>query len=65
MAPLPIDDRGKEERLKAALWYSVGQTIDAIGLAHDINASPHFIGAMSEMLWSQIGMYAQQRLEGQ
>jgi hypothetical protein len=51
----PTDDAEKEERLKAALWYSVGQTIDSVSLSKDINATPHFIGAMSEMLWAQIG----------
>ena len=51
----PANDAEKEERLKAALWYSVGQTIDSISLDKDINATPHFIGAMSEMLWAQIG----------
>ena len=55
MAPQPANDVEKEERLKAALWYSVGQTIDAVAISHDINATPHFIGALSEMLWSQIG----------
>jgi len=52
---VPANDAEKEERLKAALWYSVGQTIDSISLDKDINATPHFIGAMSEMLWAQIG----------
>jgi hypothetical protein len=51
----PTDDAEKEERLKAALWYSVGQTIDSVSLSKHINATPHFIGAMSEMLWAQIG----------
>jgi centromere protein S len=48
-------DAEKQERLKAALWYSVGQTIDSVSLAKDINATPHYIGALSEMLWGQIG----------
>jgi centromere protein S len=51
----PTNDVDKEERLKAALWYSVGQTIDSVSIAKDINATPHFIGALSEMLWGQIG----------
>jgi hypothetical protein len=51
----PATEAEKEERLKAALWYSVGQTIDSVSLSKDINATPHFIGAMSEMLWAQIG----------
>lgn len=58
MAPLQSDP-GKEEQLKAALWYSVGQTIDGVSLAQDINATPHFIGALSEMLWTQIGMLSE------
>lgn len=55
MAPIQTDDANKEERLKAALWYSVGQTVDAVALNQDINATPHFIGGLSEMLWAQIG----------
>jgi centromere protein S len=51
----PTTDAEKQERLKAALWYSVGQTIDSVSLAKDINATPHYIGALSEMLWGQIG----------
>jgi hypothetical protein len=51
----PPTDAEKQERLKAALWYSVGQTIDSVSLAKDINATPHYIGALSEMLWGQIG----------
>jgi len=50
----PPTDAEKQERLKAALWYSVGQTIDSVSLAKDINATPHYIGALSEMLWGQI-----------
>lgn len=53
----PTTDAEKQERLKAALWYSVGQTIDSVSLAKDINATPHYIGALSEMLWGQIGGY--------
>jgi centromere protein S len=51
----PTNDAEKEEKLKAALWYSVGQTIDSVSLSKDINATPHFIGALSEMLWAQVG----------
>jgi centromere protein S len=51
----PPTDAEKQQRLKAALWYSVGQTIDSVSLAKDINATPHYIGALSEMLWGQIG----------
>lgn len=42
------------QRLKSALWYSIGTIIDAISLDQDLNATPHFIGALTELVWSQI-----------
>ena len=50
MAGLEADDQTKEARLKAALWYAMGKTIDAVAVAQDINATPHFIGGLSEMV---------------
>ncbi|GAB7355711.1 hypothetical protein MBLNU459_g6410t1 [Dothideomycetes sp. NU459] len=44
----------KTERLKSALWHAVGNIIDAISLEQDINATPQFIGALTELLWTQI-----------
>lgn len=54
MPGLQADDESKEEKLKAALWYAVGQTVDAVAIAQDFNATPHFIGGLSEMVWAQI-----------
>ena len=48
------EDNVKEESLKAALWYAIGQTVDSVALAQDLNATPHFIGGLSEMVWGQI-----------
>jgi centromere protein S len=45
------DDR---ERLKAALWYAVGQMVDEECLKRNRNATPQFIGALTEMAWTQI-----------
>jgi len=59
MAGLQEDDAEKEGKLKAALWYSVGQTVDAVALSQDLNATPHFIGGLSEMCWAQIETIAQ------
>ena len=53
------DDQSKEEKLKAALWYAMGQTIDSIALAQNLNATPHFIGGLSELVWGQIENVAQ------
>lgn len=53
------DDDTKEEKLKAALWYSIGQTVDSVCVSQDLNATPHAIGALSELVWSQIENVAQ------
>lgn len=45
----------RSQRLKSALWYSIGNTIDAISLEDDVNADSHYIGALTELVWSQIG----------
>ncbi len=52
-------DATKEEKLKAALWYAVGQSVDSVALSQDLNATPHFIGGLSELLWAQIENAAQ------
>lgn len=57
MAPAQSINEQNAEKLRSALWYSVGQTVDAVSIEQDLNATPHFIGALSEMLWAQIGMY--------
>ncbi|KAI9746472.1 MAG: hypothetical protein M1818_000185 [Claussenomyces sp. TS43310] len=44
-----------QERLKAALWFSVGKIVDEESLGMGINATPQFIGALTEMVWAQIG----------
>ncbi|EHK50637.1 uncharacterized protein TrAtP1_011165 [Trichoderma atroviride] len=47
----PEHDR---ERLKSALWYAIGQIVDEESLKRDRNATPQFIGALTEMVWNQI-----------
>ncbi|CAL8578638.1 MHF histone-fold complex component [Xanthoria parietina] len=49
------EDQTVEERLKAALWFSVGKIVDEEALKLGVNASPQFIGALTELLWTQIG----------
>lgn len=48
-------DADREERLKSALWYSIGQYIDEECLTTDVNATPQFIGALTELVYTQIG----------
>ncbi|KAJ4356115.1 MHF histone-fold complex component [Didymosphaeria variabile] len=43
----------REERLKSALWYTIGQFVDNEG-AEDFNATPQFIGALTELVYTQI-----------
>ncbi|WZH45063.1 kinetochore component CENP-S-domain-containing protein [Fusarium acuminatum] len=52
-----VDTTGDEdrERLKAALWYAVGQIVDEESLRRNRNATPQFIGALTELVWTQIG----------
>ncbi|KAG5931667.1 hypothetical protein E4U53_001659 [Claviceps sorghi] len=43
------------QRLKSALWFAVGQIVDEECLRRNRNATPQFIGALTEMVWTQIG----------
>ncbi|KAF1917100.1 kinetochore component CENP-S-domain-containing protein [Ampelomyces quisqualis] len=44
----------REERLKSALWYTIGQYIDEESLSSDTNTTPQFIGALTELVYTQI-----------
>jgi centromere protein S len=56
MADIPEEER--RERLKAALWFSVGKIVDEESVRKNRNATPQFIGALTEMLWTQLGEFA-------
>ncbi|KAI9683204.1 MAG: hypothetical protein M1829_005995 [Trizodia sp. TS-e1964] len=43
-----------QERMKSALWYAIGKIVDSETLALNVNATPQFIGALTEMVWAQI-----------
>jgi hypothetical protein len=42
--------------LKSALWLSIGKIVDEETIKLGVNATPQFIGALTEMVWAQIGM---------
>jgi centromere protein S len=63
MPGLQEDDETKNEKLKAALWYSIGEMVDTLALEQDFNATPHFIGGLAELVWAQIETVAED-LEG-
>lgn len=44
----------KKQRLKAALWYHIGQLVDSEAIELEANATPQFIGALTELVWSQV-----------
>ncbi|KAJ0418521.1 hypothetical protein BJY00DRAFT_314888 [Aspergillus carlsbadensis] len=50
------EDLGLEERLKSALWFSIGKIVDEETIKLGVNATPQFIGALTELVWVQIGM---------
>ncbi len=54
LRPCTITDKYLQ-RLKAALWYSIGKIVDEETLRLGVNATPQFIGALTEMVWAQIG----------
>ncbi|KAI5921367.1 kinetochore component CENP-S-domain-containing protein [Camillea tinctor] len=47
-------DEDVREQLKAALWYAVGKMVDEETLRRNRNVTPQFIGALTEMVWTQI-----------
>ncbi|KAF1811388.1 hypothetical protein P152DRAFT_459785 [Eremomyces bilateralis CBS 781.70] len=55
MAPRAgTDDVSDKERLKSALWYAIGKMVDHEALISGHNATPQFIGALTEMVWTHI-----------
>ncbi|KAK3904303.1 kinetochore component CENP-S-domain-containing protein [Staphylotrichum tortipilum] len=48
------EDDEVRERLKEALWFSIGKIVDQESLARNCNATPQFIGALTDMVWQQI-----------
>lgn len=54
-----MPDIPPDVQLKSALWFVLGQTIDVLSVTpstttHDINATPQFIGALTELVYAQI-----------
>lgn len=54
--PEPVDeDAQMTDRLKSTLWYHVGKLVDEEIINLGVNATPQFMGALTELLWTQIG----------
>ncbi|EEA18711.1 MHF histone-fold complex component [Talaromyces marneffei ATCC 18224] len=48
-----------EERFKSALWLAIGKIVDEETMQLGVNATPQFIGALTEMVWAQIESVSQ------
>ncbi|KAB5563327.1 kinetochore component CENP-S-domain-containing protein [Coniochaeta sp. 2T2.1] len=42
------------ERLKASLWYAIGKIVDEESIKRNRNATPQFIGSLTELVMTQI-----------
>lgn len=43
------------QRLKSALWFTIGKIVDAECVTLHVNATPQFIAALTELVWAQLG----------
>lgn len=43
------------DRLKSTLWYHVGKIVDEETINLGANATPQYIGSLTELVWAQIG----------
>ncbi|CAK7240225.1 MAG: MHF histone-fold complex component [Sporothrix thermara] len=43
-----------EQELKSALWSAVSDLVDQESIKQNRNATPQFIGALTDMVWTQI-----------
>jgi centromere protein S len=48
----------QKQRLKSALWYRIGKIVDEETLKLGVNATPQFIGSLTELTWAQIGRHS-------
>ncbi|KAK4636033.1 Centromere protein S [Fulvia fulva] len=58
MPELTQNNNANEEKLKAALWYSIGKTVDAVALDTNINATPQYIAGLTELVHAKINTAA-------
>lgn len=59
--PEAIDTSDPElgDRLKSTLWYHVGKLVDEETINLGANATPQYIGSLTELVWAQIGELSQ------
>ncbi|RPB22165.1 hypothetical protein L211DRAFT_811172 [Terfezia boudieri ATCC MYA-4762] len=47
-------NEGLRERLKAALWHTIGKIVDEETLELDVIANQAFIASLTELVWTQL-----------
>ncbi|KAH0603655.1 uncharacterized protein H6S33_007314 [Morchella sextelata] len=47
-------DEALRDRLKSALWFTIGKIVDTECVALHVNATPQFIAALTELVWAQL-----------
>ncbi|EME49903.1 hypothetical protein DOTSEDRAFT_122374 [Dothistroma septosporum NZE10] len=58
MPELTQHNNANEEKLKAALWYSIGKAVDNVALDTNINVTPQFIAGLTELVHAKIATAA-------
>lgn len=53
---LDFETEALQEKLKSALWFQIGKIVDEETMKMGVNATPQFIGSLTELVWTQIGM---------
>ncbi|KAL2109343.1 hypothetical protein VUR80DRAFT_2568 [Thermomyces stellatus] len=44
----------RQEALTQALWYAIGQMVDEKVIPENLNATPQFIAALTQVVWTQM-----------
>ncbi|RMZ82417.1 hypothetical protein DV737_g2118, partial [Chaetothyriales sp. CBS 132003] len=50
----PSLDPTLESQLKSTLWYQIGRLVDEETVHLGLNATPQYIGSLSELVWAQL-----------
>ena len=49
------NDQVSQDKLRSALWLHIGKIVDEETIKLGVNATPQFIGSLTQIVWAQIG----------
>ncbi len=52
---MAIEGQGLQDKLRSALWFHIGKIVDEETIKLGVNATPQFIGSLTQLVWAQIG----------